>query len=294
MRAVKMRTPVAAVTVAVFLSGCDHGVSVTAESVATNGYKGENSISGTETQSVSKTNKESIKVPVLRELLQGADDYVSLVGPDGKLLSAKSPNWIQPVIDLARHASTGDNAAAESIAAHTRAIYQFRTAMQPSNGWPSSERESNYIYRKTMELTFADLLANAIAQNLPARFLGADDLDSRFVDAVYAIPLQQLVSIQQRAELRARTDTAGNITIDGVSGKGTAWTAGISTYDGQNGGWIVRRGGVIEFGDSRIGGVTREVELADASSLDSKIESSHRLGDHTGQDEVSRGTATAK
>ena len=289
-----MRIPSVVATAALLLSGCDHGVSVSAESVGTNGYKGENSISGTETQSVSKSNKETIKVPVLTELQQGADDYALTVGPDGGMLVVDSPKWLQPVIDLAHRATAGDITAAKSIIVHTKAIYQFRKAMQPSNGWPSSERESKYIYRKTMELTFADLFANAIAQNLPDRFLGPDDIDSSFIAAVYAITPQQLDLMQQRADLRARLDGAEHIVVDGVSGKGTTWTAGISTYEGQNGGWIVRRAGVVEFGDSRIGGVTREVELADASSLDSKIESGHRLGDHAGQDEVTRGTATAK
>ena len=209
-------------------------------------------------------------------------------------------DWISPLDEKIQKFIQGDISAGRDFLLRRYCILLFVEAVKPSNGWirydgiDKNQSEILLINRKTRLINFANLFASEIARLLPKAYKNPADLRHDFIMALNKIPNESLYAMYKQAADESGSVNMNTATIDGVTGRGTSWTAGSIQYEGQSSGWTLRTGGQTTFGQGYINGQLHEIEVVSSLEVSSKKERSNKSSGTIGTDESSKANAGVK
>ena len=304
--------------VLVSLGGCNQGATVSAESAQSSNFRGESSFSNSDRESASKTNRQTSKQEVLLALIRANSDVYSILGEKynvkrvedalnppwvlnqnkaqslaaSYVLPEKYDLWFSGWDSLIQRAKAGDVKAGDDVLYHEVAVVIVNDAVKSSNGWPGDEE--HFIDVKMRDLHFANLFFDEISRRIPTRYQNPTEFKAAYVDALMALDTSLIHAMLDQAE-RERVEARKNGTIqDSSSGKGTAWVAGLNSYDGQAAGWTFRSGGHVIFGDGYINGNKKEFEVSSSLELAQTVDRASRSAQGMSADQSVKGGVTVK
>lgn len=311
-----MKYSILLVAVSLFLASCGkESTGVGSESSSSTGSNSSSAISKTKTITADKSKEIAIKMPALAlindaflskydykmaQARRNLDKSFGLYGAE----SAKNENMIADMFfktyqsdkagmaDSAKYWNADTLKAADSGDAEGFKKHYFRHSSalrllacnQPFSGWEVNTRNKkeliNYMLAISNECDFTNLIYTELAAKLSNDVLENPEKAKETILLEWEnIPIDMLHNVWVDV-IKSNENTGFTTDFTGV--KGVQFSSQSGRYENEGGGFIIKKNGMIWFGQGAISG--RNIEISLRSMIGAKMEKSKAIANETSTD----------